>query len=147
MPKTSETKISICTGSLCQGKFIYSVKFLGKAVDETHSPWNCRSIVLPFCIHLKLRIISRTLTTVPCTLWTATGFNPFTSFTKTYGNFEENILNYFTNRISSGPVEGLNNKIKVIKRRGFGFRNLTNFAKRIFLDINYKSALLPTPTN
>ena len=75
------------------------------------------------------------------------GFNPFTSFTKTYGNFEENILNYFTNRISSGPVEGLNNKIKVIKRRGFGFRNLTNFAKRIFLDINYKSALLPTPTN
>ena len=75
------------------------------------------------------------------------GFNPFRSFTKTYGNFEENILNYFTNRISSGPVEGLNNKIKVIKRRGFGFRNLTNFAKRIFLDINYKSALLPTPTN
>lgn len=41
MPKTSETKISICTGSLCQGKFIYSLKFLGKAIDETHSPWIC----------------------------------------------------------------------------------------------------------
>ncbi|RLC23984.1 MAG: hypothetical protein DRH21_06255 [Deltaproteobacteria bacterium] len=39
-------------------------------------------------------------------LFEAKGFNPFTSFTKTYRNFEENILNYFTDRISSGPVEG-----------------------------------------
>jgi transposase len=72
------------------------------------------------------------------------GFNPFTSFIETYQKYEENILNYFTHRISSGPVEGLNNKIKVIKRRGFGFRNITNFAKRLFLDINYKQILLPT---
>ena len=77
-------------------------------------------------------------------LFETKGFNPFTSFIKTYINFEENILNYFTNRISSGPVEGLNNKIKVIKRRGFGFRNIANFAKRLFLDINYKPILLPT---
>jgi transposase len=71
------------------------------------------------------------------------GFNPFTSFIETYRKYEENILNYFTHRISSGPVEGLNNKIKVIKRRGFGFRNIANFAKRLFLDINYKRILLP----
>ncbi len=76
-------------------------------------------------------------------LYETKGFNPFTSFIKTYRNFEENILNYFTHRMSSGPVEGLNNKIKVIKRRGFGFRNVVNFAKRIFLDINYKPILLP----
>ena len=76
-------------------------------------------------------------------LYETKGFNPFTSFIKTYRNFEENILNYFTHRMSSGPVEGLNNKIKVIKRRGFGFRNVVNFAKRIFLDINYKPLLLP----
>ncbi len=80
-------------------------------------------------------------------LFETKGFNPFTSFTKTYMNFEENILNYFTKRISSGPVEGLNNKIKVIKRRGFGFRNIANFAKRLFLDINYKHLFLPTPAN
>jgi len=71
------------------------------------------------------------------------GFNPFTSFIETYRKYEENVLNYFTHRVSSGPVEGLNNKIKVIKRRGFGFRNITNFAKRLFLDINYKHILLP----
>jgi len=79
-------------------------------------------------------------------LYETKGFNPFISFIKTYRNFEENILNYFTHRISSGPVEGLNNKIKVIKRRGFGFRNVANFAKRIFLDINYKPILLPAKT-
>ena len=71
------------------------------------------------------------------------GFNPFTSFIKTYKNYQENILNYFTHRASSGAVEGLNNKIKVVKRRGFGFRNITNFAKRLFLDINYKPILIP----
>ncbi len=76
-------------------------------------------------------------------LYETKGFNPFTSFIETYRNFEENILNYFTYRVSSGPVEGLNNKIKVIKRRGYGFRNIVNFAKRLFLDINFKPVLLP----
>lgn len=70
------------------------------------------------------------------------GFNPFTSFIKTYRNFEANILNYFTGRVTSGAVEGLNNKIKVVKRRGFGFRNIENFARRLFLDINYKPIFL-----
>jgi transposase len=68
----------------------------------------------------------------------------FKGFIKTYRAFEENILNYFRSRDSSGPVEGLNNKIKVIKRRCFGFRNITYFAKRIFLDVNYKPVLIPT---
>ena len=72
------------------------------------------------------------------------GHNPFTSFIKTYKTYKLNILNYFSHRCSSGPVEGLNNKIKVIKRRGYGFRNIMNFARRIFLDINFKPILIPT---
>ncbi len=71
------------------------------------------------------------------------GQSPFESFVKTYDKFEENILNYFETRASSGPVEGLNNKIKMAKRRGFGFRNVVQFAQRLFLDINYKFKLLP----
>jgi transposase len=69
--------------------------------------------------------------------------SPFEAFVKTYNRYEENILNYFDTRSSSGPVEGLNNKIKMIKRRGFGFRNVLQFAQRLFLDINYKFELLP----
>lgn len=70
--------------------------------------------------------------------------NPFTSFIGTYNTYKNNILNYFENKCTSGPVEGFNNKIKVIKRRGYGFRNVSNFAKRIFLDVNLKSILVPT---
>jgi transposase len=69
--------------------------------------------------------------------------NPFESFVKTYYQHESIILNYFVKRHSSGPVEGLNNKIKVIKRRGFGFDNVLNFAKRLFLDINLKEQFIP----
>jgi len=72
------------------------------------------------------------------------GYNPFTSFIKTYKFYKPNILNYFSHRCSSGPVEGLNNKLKVIKRRGYGFRNIMNFARRIFLDINLKPIFMPT---
>ena len=72
------------------------------------------------------------------------GHNPFKSFIETYKTYKPNILNYFVHRCSSGPVEGLNNKIKVIKRRGYGFRNIMNFAKRVFLDINLKPLLIPT---
>jgi transposase len=70
------------------------------------------------------------------------GFKPLQTFVNTYHQNEKIILNYFNSRYSSGPVEGLNNKIKVIKRRGFGFTNLRNFAGRIFLDFNFSRAFL-----
>lgn len=57
------------------------------------------------------------------------------------------ILNSFTYGFSNGPVEGMNNKIKVIKRIGYGFRNFENFRQRIliafknsFFAMNYKKA-------
>ncbi|GFO99037.1 transposase [Lactobacillus helveticus] len=34
---------------------------------------------------------------------------------------------------TNGPVEGTNNKIKVIKRTAYGFRNFFNFRARILL--------------
>lgn len=33
----------------------------------------------------------------------------------------------FENRTTSGAVEGINNKLKVIKRSGYGLRNFDNF--------------------
>ncbi len=75
------------------------------------------------------------------------GHNPFKSFIETYKTYKPNMLNYFSYRCSNGPVEGLNNKINVMKRRGYGFRNIMNFARRIFLDINVKSILIPSPEN
>jgi len=52
-------------------------------------------------------------------------------FVNTLTNWWEGALNFFTERISNGVVEGKNNKIKMLKRRGFGFQNFFNFRTRI----------------
>ncbi|MCK4259527.1 MAG: transposase, partial [Halanaerobiales bacterium] len=36
-------------------------------------------------------------------------------------------------KITNGFIEGLNNKIKVIKRNGYGIPNFHNFKGRIFV--------------
>ena len=43
------------------------------------------------------------------------------------------IIAYFDEGTTSGVVEGINNKLKLIKRRGYGFRNFDNFKLRSFL--------------
>jgi transposase len=40
---------------------------------------------------------------------------------------EEGILNWYDFKINSGLIEGINNKIKLIKRRAFGFRDMMFF--------------------
>jgi transposase len=57
--------------------------------------------------------------------------NILNAFIKTLERHVENILNFFTHRVSNGIVEGINNVIKAIKRNGFGFRNFENFKLKI----------------
>ena len=45
----------------------------------------------------------------------------------------EIINNFKYQNYTNGPVEGTNNKIKVIKRTAYGFRNFFNFRARILL--------------
>jgi transposase len=45
------------------------------------------------------------------------------------------IANYFINRQTSSFVEGLNNKIKVLKRRCYGLRNVARLFQRLSLDL------------
>ena len=47
----------------------------------------------------------------------------------------DEITNYFVDRNNSGFVEGLNNKIKVLKRRCYGIFNLRHLFQRIYLDM------------
>jgi len=71
-------------------------------------------------------------------------FEQFHTFVNTIEKHKDTILNYFKGRRSSGPVEGANNKVKVVKRRAFGFRNITNFARRLFFDFNFAHEYLAT---
>lgn len=62
----------------------------------------------------------------------------FDKFILTLRNNWDEILNYFYHRQrkNSGFVEGLNNKIKVIKRRCYGIFNIDRLFQRISLDLN-----------
>jgi transposase len=46
-------------------------------------------------------------------------------------NHLEGICNYFINRTTSGAMEGINNRIKLIKRQAYGFVNFENFRARL----------------
>jgi len=65
----------------------------------------------------------------------AVGLECYDKFFKTLGNWMEEITNYFVERETSGYVEGLNNKIKVMKRRSYGIYNLRHIYQRIYLDV------------
>ena len=60
----------------------------------------------------------------------------FLMFTKTLKKYKIQILNYFKGRNTSGFVEGINNKLKVLKRRCYGIYNINHFFQRAFLDVS-----------
>jgi transposase len=66
---------------------------------------------------------------------TASGLSCFDSFLVTLENWLDEITNYFVHRLTSGFVEGFNNKAKVLKRRCYGITNLTHFFQRLYLDL------------
>ena len=65
----------------------------------------------------------------------ASGLSCYDGFLQTLEKWREEISNYFLARQNSGFVEGLNNKIKVLKRRCYGIFNLSHLFQRLFLDL------------
>lgn len=68
------------------------------------------------------------------------GLDCFDKFIGTLKQHLEIITNYFHRRSNSGWVEGLNNKIKVLKRRCYGITSPINLFRRLWLDLNGKTA-------
>ncbi len=62
------------------------------------------------------------------------GLSSLTKFVTTLRNWWEVILNYFHDRLSSGVVEGMNNKLKLIKRLAYGYRNFAHFRLRVLVE-------------
>lgn len=70
------------------------------------------------------------------------GLTCFDKFISTFEKLMDEILNYFIHRYTSGFVEGLNNKVKVIKRRCYGLLNHENLFRRLYLDMRGYELLL-----
>jgi transposase len=58
------------------------------------------------------------------------GLRHFSKVAATLNRHRQGLLSYFKHRISTGPLEGLNNKIKVLKRQAYSFRDMDYFKLR-----------------
>lgn len=65
--------------------------------------------------------------------WMSEALPYFPKSIKTIVRWFGEVVGYFDKRTNSGIVEGINNKLKLIKRLGYGFRNFNNFRLRSLL--------------
>ena len=59
------------------------------------------------------------------------GIRMLEQFADTLEEHQEGILNYYDYPISTGPLEGTNNKIQLMKRRAYGYRDHEFFKLKI----------------
>lgn len=64
------------------------------------------------------------------------GLEPLQRTARTLGNWRQEILNYWQYRLTNAMVEGKHNRVKVLKRRAYGYRNDRTFSLRI-LNLNH----------
>lgn len=67
-----------------------------------------------------------------CTDAEKSGVKELKRIATTLMNHSHGLLNYYFHRISCGLVEGINNKIKTLKRQAYGFRDMTYFKLRLY---------------
>jgi transposase len=64
------------------------------------------------------------------------GLKPFQKTARTLRSWRQQVLNYWTYPITNAMVEGKHNRVKVLKRRAYGYRNERTFRLRI-LNLNH----------
>jgi transposase len=63
-------------------------------------------------------------------------FPELEAFFRTYEQWQEQILNYFEAGQTSGVVEGINNKARVVTKRAYGIKSADTLWTRLLLDLN-----------
>lgn len=62
----------------------------------------------------------------------ASGIRVLQTMAHTLQGYRNGILNWYSHPISTGPLEGTNNKIKTLKRQAYGFRDQEYFALKLY---------------
>jgi transposase len=57
---------------------------------------------------------------------------PFKDFLRMLRGHLEGVLAWTRLRVSNGALEGMNNKIKLVSHRSFGFRSVRNYLAAIY---------------
>ena len=71
----------------------------------------------------------------------AAKLKPFRDFAKTLRRYRKNVEAYIDSRLTTAVVEGLNNKIKVLRRMGYGYTNSTSYCRKILQRCGYLNHL------
>jgi transposase len=71
---------------------------------------------------------------------TDSGIEQFTPVIKTLKRYMYGVINYFKHRLTNAASEGFNNKINIIKRRAYGFKDLEYFMLKIYQSCGWKSS-------
>ena len=69
--------------------------------------------------------------------WMATAQSLYPDSVATMRRWLGEILQYFEHRTTSGVVEGINTRLKLIKRSGYGFRNFERFKLRCLISWHF----------
>ncbi len=64
------------------------------------------------------------------TEWLGKAKDIYTEVIGTIGRHLDTICNYFFKRTTNGAMEGINNRLKLIKRQAYGFINFENMRDR-----------------
>lgn len=99
------------------------VEYFHKALDKTATP-SFRQTLLTWYLLVR-----------------ESKLEPFLKLAKTIRRYRRNIEAYIKSRLTTAVAEGLNNKIKVLKRMGYGYSNPTSFCRKILQRCGYLNHL------
>lgn len=107
--------------------------------DDLHRGYQLKELFLDIVNHAELSDVERQLREF-IDLCYESEIEEFIEAANTINNWLSYIVNSFIDkRFSNGFTEGLNNKIKVIKRVGFGYKNFSFFRLRLLYILNSKN--------
>ena len=69
----------------------------------------------------------------------SSGIQQFEPVVKTVKTYFFGIQNYFKHRVTNAGAEGINNKINVIKRKAYGYRDLEYFMLKILQSCGWRT--------
>ncbi|MBP87937.1 MAG: hypothetical protein CMJ64_14640 [Planctomycetaceae bacterium] len=78
------------------------------------------------------RTAARVFVTSWCQRAQSSGIRPMQQLARTLVGALLGILNWFRYPITTGPLEDVNNKIKIMKRQAYGFRNQDFFKLKLY---------------
>ena len=61
----------------------------------------------------------------------ASGIRQMQVMAKTLRQHRRGLLNWYDHPLSTGPLEGINNKIGALQRRAYGYRNYEHIKERL----------------